>query len=141
MPRLLDMGVEGYLAASTVNVVVAQRLVRKICSACTIEYKPDNAIMSKLSDDFKVNLSEQKFYRGKGCPECGNKGFSGRIGIYEVLQVTETIRPLISSRVSSDEILEQAKKEGMVTMLQDGLNKVSGGLTTIEEVIKAVLEN
>lgn len=141
MPRLLDMGVEGYLAASTVNVVVAQRLVRKICSACTIEYKPDNAIMSKLSDDFKVNLSEQKFYRGKGCPECGNKGFSGRIGIYEVLQVTETIRPLISSRVSSDEILEQAKKEGMVTMLQDGLNKVSGGLTTIEEVLKAVLEN
>ena len=141
MPRLLDMGVEGYLAASTVNVVVAQRLVRKICSACTIEYKPDNAIMSKLSDDFRVNLSEQKFYKGKGCPECGNKGFSGRIGIYEVLQVTETIRPLISSRVSSDEILEQAKKEGMVTMLQDGLNKVSGGLTTIEEVLKAVLEN
>lgn len=140
IPRLLDMGVEGYLAASTINVVIAQRLVRRICSSCIEQYTPSKAILEKLSHDFKVNLDQQKFYRGKGCLECGKSGFSGRIGIYDVLEVTDGIRELIVKRVSSDEILKQAKAEGMITMTQDGMNKVSGGQTTIEEVLKAVFE-
>ena len=140
IPRLLDMGVEGYLAASTINVVIAQRLVRKICSSCIEQCTPDAALSEKISKDLKVDLSSQKFYRGKGCAVCGNSGFSGRIGIYEVLPVTSNIRSLITKNVSSDLILEQAKKEGMVSMVQDGLNKVAGGMTTIQEVLRAVME-
>ncbi len=141
IPRFLDMGAEGYLVASTVNAVIAQRLVRKICSACITEYKPEPPLIEKLSNDFKVDMRQQKFYRGKGCPECHNQGFTGRIGIYEVLSVSDKIRDLVIRRVSSDEILKQAREDGMITMTQDGLNKVSGGLTTIEEVLRAVLEN
>jgi type IV pilus assembly protein PilB len=141
IPRLLDMGVEGYLAASTINVVVAQRLVRKICNSCIVEYTPERAILEKLQHDFSVDLSIQKFYKGKGCSECHDQGFLGRIGIYEVLEVSDNIRELIGRRVSSEEIFDQARKEGMVTMTQDGMNKVSSGLTTIEEVLKAVLES
>jgi type IV pilus assembly protein PilB len=141
IPRLLDMGVEGYLLASTINAVIAQRLVRKICSTCISEYKPEKPLLDKMSNEFKIDLSQQKFYHGMGCPECHNKGFIGRIGIYEVLEATEDIREMIGKRASSDQLYEQAKKDGMITMTHDGLNKVSGGLTTIEEVLKAVTES
>jgi type IV pilus assembly protein PilB len=140
IPRLLDMGVEPYLAASTINAVAAQRLVRKICNNCIVEYTPERAILEKVQHDFKVDLGVQKFYKGKGCTECHNQGFLGRIGIYEVLSVSDNMRELIGKVVPSEEILKQAKIDGMVTMTQDGMNKVSGGLTTIEEVLKAVLE-
>lgn len=141
MPRLLDMGIEGYLAASTINAVVAQRLVRKICKKCITEYKPDKTILNKLENDLKVDLTQQKFYIGQGCDECHGTGFRGRIGIYEVIEVTEKLRSLVSKKVSSDEILNLAKSEGMTSMMQDGINKVSSGQTTIQEVFKAVLED
>jgi len=141
IPRMLDMGVEGYLLASTVNVVMAQRLVRKICSNCTVEYKPDANFLAKLSEDLGVNLSKQKFYKGQGCAECRKSGYSGRVGIYEVLQVSEKIRSMIVGKVSGDDITKQAKTEGMVDMMTDGLNKVSAGQTTIEEVLRAVRED
>lgn len=141
VPRLLDMGVEAYLAASTINAVIAQRLVRKICSTCIAEYRPEKPILDKVSNEFKVDMGQQKFYRGVGCPDCHNKGFTGRVGIYEVLEVSEHIRDLIGKKSSSDSIHDQAQREGMISMTQDGLNKVSGGLTTIEEVLKAVTES
>ncbi len=141
IPRLLEMGVEGYLVASTVNVIIAQRLVRKICSNCTVEYEPEKSFLAKLTKDLGVNVAKQKFYKGKGCEECRNTGYAGRIGIYEALSVTESIRSLIGEKVSGDEITKKAESEGMVTMLRDGLNKVAAGLTTIEEVLRAVRED
>lgn len=141
IPRLLDMGIEGYLAASTINAVIAQRLVRKICTVCTIETKPDATILSKLTNDMGIDTTHMKFYKGQGCSECHGSGFSGRIGIYEVLSVSEKIRTLVIKKVASNDILQQAKTEGMLTMLQDGLSKVSAGLTTIDQVLQAVIDN
>lgn len=137
IPRLLDMGVEPYLVASTVNLVLAQRLVRKICSQCVTSYTPDQATLHKLSE-LGISTSGQKFYKGAGCDACNHTGFKGRVGIYEALSVTEEIRALIASKATADKILEQAVKQGMVTMLVDGLNKVSSGITTIDQVISAV---
>ncbi len=141
VPRMLDMGVEGYLLASTVNIVMAQRLVRKICSSCLKEYKPDTPVLGKLSEDLGTDLSNQRFYKGEGCQECGGNGYLGRIGIYEALDVSEKVRSLIANKATSSQIQDQAIKEGMTTLLQDGLNKVSAGLTTIEEVIRVVRED
>ncbi|MBI1863859.1 Flp pilus assembly complex ATPase component TadA [Candidatus Woesebacteria bacterium] len=140
IPRLLDMGVEGYLVASTTNAIIAQRLVRKICSACITEYSPPIAIWEKLAAD-GIKLTNQKFFKGKGCAECNFTGFMGRIGIFEVLSVSETIQKLLTQKIVSDQIRDVAVKEGMVTIMQDGLDKVASGLTTIEEVLKAVTEN
>jgi type IV pilus assembly protein PilB len=140
IPRILDMGVEGYLAASTINMVVAQRLVRKICSQCRIEYVPDRQFVDKLAQDHHLNVSKYKFFRGKGCNDCRGTGFSGRVGIYEILPVSEAIRELVGRKVSSDEIAEVARREGMVSMLEDGMEKVSQGLTTIEEALRVVQE-
>lgn len=141
IPRFLDMGAENFLLASTVNAIAAQRLVRKICSSCVVKYDPPDVVIKKLSKDLGVSLSAQKFYKGKGCVQCNNKGYTGRIGIFEVLDVTDKIKELIIQKVTSDEIQKAAIAEGMVTMLQDGLDKVSSGLTTIEEVIRVVREN
>ena len=140
IPRFLDMGAEDFLLASTLNVVIAQRLVRKICSNCIIKYAPSDVVRKKLSKDLGVNLEDQKFYKGQGCNQCNRKGYTGRIGIYEALAITEEIRILITQKATSDEIQKKAIEEGMVTMLQDGLDKVSSGLTTIEEVLRVVRE-
>ena len=140
IPRLLDMGVEGYLLASTVNVVIAQRLVRKICQNCLVEKKPDAETLEYFKKMLNRDLSKQKFYSGEGCVECGGTGYKGRIGIYELLEVTEPVRKLTISRASGDDLKAQAEKEGMTTMLEDGINKVASGMTTLEEVLRAVRE-
>ncbi len=140
IPRILDMGVEGYLAASTINMVVAQRLVRKICSQCGMEYTPEQQFVEKLAQDYNLDIGKYKFFRGKGCNECRGTGFSGRIGIYEILPVTEEVRKLVAKKVSSDEIAKVARQEGMLSMLEDGMEKVSQGMTTIEEVLRVVQE-
>jgi len=141
IPRFLDMGAEGFLLASTVNVIIAQRLVRKICNACITKYTPEAAVIKKLSQELGLSLEKQKFYKGQGCDECNGKGYLGRIGVYEVLPVTENIRNLINEKPTSEEIQEAAIKEGMVTMQQDGLDKIASGLTTIEEVVRVVRES
>lgn len=141
IPRFIDMGVESFLLASTINVIVAQRLVRKICSNCISKYTPPDAIIKKITKDMGINLSEQKFYKGKGCDQCNMKGYSGRIGIYEVLEGNEKIREMITQKANSDEIQKQAQSDGMTIMLQDGIDKVASGLTTIEEVLRVAREN
>lgn len=140
VPRLLDMGAEAFLLASTINVIVAQRLVRKICPSCIAKYTPDETIIKRLVRELGAERAKGKFYKGKGCDECGNSGYSGRIGIYEILPVTEKLRTLITKKPTSEEILRAGISEGMVTMLQDGVDKVSSGLTTIEEVFRVVSE-
>ena len=140
IPRLLDMGVEGYLVASTVNVIVAQRLVRRICSSCITEYTPEKEVLNTASKVLGTDIKTQKFYKGTGCAECHMGGYAGRTGLYEVLEVTERIRELTSGKTSADEIKKTAIEDGMITMSQDGVNKIAAGLTTIDEVLRVVKE-
>lgn len=144
IPRLIDMKVEPYLVSSTVTVIIAQRLVRKICSFCRIQssMKFDELAKNIPVDVLKAHYipvgqqKEVRIYRGKGCKNCHFTGYSGRVGVFEVLEVSKEIRKLISEKRDSDVINKAAIDEGMTTMLADGLEKVSKGITTIEEVIR-----
>jgi type IV pilus assembly protein PilB len=141
IPRLTDMKVEPFLVASTVNVIIAQRLVRQICSSCKLEEKIQAIEITKyfpaeLIEKHFGKLTEITVHKGKGCKICRNTGYSGRVGLFEVLEVTKEIRRLISEKSDSDIITVAAIKEGMKTMLDDGLEKVVAGITTIEEVIR-----
>lgn len=141
IPRFIDMGVEGFLLSSTLNIVIAQRLIRKLCSSCVKRYDPKPEVITRLSKELGVDLKGQQFYKGEGCKECNFKGYAGRIGIYEVIAINEGLRSLITSKATSDELQKKALGDGMITMLQDGLDKVASGLTTIEEVLRAVRES
>lgn len=146
LPRLLDMGIEPFLIASTVNVVISQRLVRRICQACKSkkDLTPDE-IKSLENSVPKVylrgiNLAEKNFYQGKGCNECGGSGYRGRIAIHEVLEVTESLRKAIMTQATAATIRDIAILEGMVSIVQDGLMKAEQGITSIEEVLRVMHE-
>lgn len=141
IPRLTDMKVEPFLVASTVNVIIAQRLVRQICSSCKTEEKMEASEIVKhfpeeLVQKYFGSATEITVHKGKGCKICRNTGYAGRVGLFEVLEVTKGIRQLISGKSDSDIIAQAAIKEGMKTMLDDGLAKVAEGITTMEEVIR-----
>lgn len=161
LPRLLDMDIEPFLISSTVNTVVGQRLVRKICDKCKTSYEASKieieAIRESLRDwlpnksDPKAKekfeylgfpnlpfLDDQKMtlYKGKGCNECRNTGYSGRVGIFEVFKVTEEMGKLLLQHATSNEVEKQAVSQGMVTMKQDGYAKALSGMTTIQEVAR-----
>jgi type II secretory ATPase GspE/PulE/Tfp pilus assembly ATPase PilB-like protein len=142
LPRLLDMGVEPYLVASTVNIAVGQRLVRKLCPDCTVEYKmteaEDKRLQAVISE--KAWKNTKKFFVGKGCKACVNTGYRGRVGIYEVLEVRGEIRDLIVSKASSDAIRVAAIRLGMTTMLEDGFAKAGTGITSVAEVLRVIQE-
>lgn len=141
LPRLLDMKVEPYLTASTVNIAIGQRLVRKICEKCKVSKNLTEAEVKSLSDVIKLKLSgDKKIYRGKGCESCNLTGYDGRIGIHEVLVVDNDVREGILKRGSSDSIKQIAVKRGMKTMIEDGLDKVFDGITSVEEVLRVVHE-
>jgi type IV pilus assembly protein PilB len=159
IPRMTDMDAEPFLIASTVNTVVAQRLVRKICPDCKEAYKLNKKELDELGKkvDFdsivkslnknKKDLSKEikkvedmEFYRGKGCKTCNEEGYKGRMGIYEVLEVTDEIKKLISQNVTAGEIEEKAIEEGMNTMMVDGFVKALKGLTSLEEVLRVTKE-
>lgn len=146
-PRLYEMGVEPFLIASSVNVIVAQRLVRRVCSHCVGSYSPDKEELLAIQGDRvlldtvkhvsgKKDLKQIRLYKGKGCAVCSHTGYLGRMGVFEVMEVTEKIRPLIVNNASSDQIRDAAREEGMRTMLVDGVEKVFQGQTTIREVIR-----
>ena len=133
--RLSDMGVKPYLVASTVQGVLAQRLVRTVCASCRKPYKPSEEERIALSLDQKKD-GDLELYRGTGCPACGDTGFKGRMGIYEVLALTDELRELILSNAPSSEIYKKARESGMRTLKEDGIEMVKRGLTTIEEVMR-----
>ncbi len=144
LPRLIDMHVEPFLVASSVSLIVAQRLVRKICDYCRVsttitETELQKSLPSTVISKHYIPVGENKeirVYKGQGCKNCRFTGYAGRVGIFEVLMVSKEIRRLITQRQDSDLIMQQAIKEGMVTMLDDGLMKVSQGVTTIEEILR-----
>ncbi len=141
LPRLIDMNVEPFLVASTVNVIIAQRLVRKICEMCKMSYQ---AAMTDLQEQLPPEVLARHFinkpsitiYKGMGCKVCHLSGYSGRLGVFEVLEVTKNIKKLITEKKDSDVILKAAIAEGMTTMLDDGIDKIMRGVTTVEEVLR-----
>lgn len=155
--RLADMGVKPFLIASTVNVIIAQRLARKICSNCIEEYKLDKTTIKMLHEQYDIDnlvkilikekiidkekpLSEINFHRGKGCDHCDMQGYKGRIGVFEVLDISEAIKDLVVQNAPTEKIQEKATEQGMLTMIQDGFVKAVAGDTTIEEVMRVTKE-
>jgi len=129
--RLVDMGVEPFLVSSAVEGTIAQRLVRKICPKCKAPYFPPEKLMNELELP-----STTQFFKGKGCGYCRNTGYSGRIGLYEVLRTNDKIRDLIISRPTTSGVRNLARQEHMRTLWEDGIQKVISGITTIDEVVK-----
>lgn len=143
LPRLIDLGGETFLLASTINAIAGQRIVRRICQACKVIYIPPAALITEIEGVLGSLLTEKdevKMYKGKGCHICANLGYIGRIGIYEVLTISEKIARLILERADNSTIEKQAVAEGMITMKQDGYLKVIRGETTIEEVLRVAQE-
>src|SRR6266540_3681462 len=133
--RLIDMGVEPFLISSTLEGVLGQRLIRKICPECKSPYEPSEAVLAQLGLS-RRDIGEKHFYYGKGCDACNNTGYKGRKGIYELLRITDPIRELINERAPTVTLKQKAIELGMVTLRQDGLRSIFAGNTTIEEVLK-----
>lgn len=148
VPRLLDLKVPAFLLSSVLSAVVAQRLVRKNCQSCVYSYSPGPELESAIREQLKqLNIDAKNFrmpkvlYRGKGCSSCNFTGYHGRIGIFEVLEVTDKIRKLImESDFNAERLRDEAQKEGMKLMFEDGLEKVELAITTIEEVLRVIRE-
>ena len=155
--RLVNMKAKPFLVASTLNIIIAQRLARKICSNCVEEYKLDKAVVQTLEKEFDIDniiqvlvrekvletakpLSEITFHRGKGCEHCNLQGYKGRVGFFEALESTEAIKDLIVANAPSDKINAQAVADGMITMVQDGFIKAVNGVTTIDEILRVTKE-
>ena len=133
--RLTDMGIEPFLIASSVEAVQAQRLVRTICSHCKTEQRVDHDYLRRVGFP-AAEIETAKFWHGAGCEHCRQQGYQGRKGIYELLLVSEALRPLIMNRAPATTIAQRAIDAGMRTLRTDGWNKVKNGITTIEEVLR-----
>lgn len=157
IPRFIDMQIPTFLIASTLNLIIAQRLVRKICKNCIESYNLDKKTITELEKQFDLDklqktLTKQGylvkgqdiksilFFRGKGCQQCNNSGYKGRIGIYETLEIDEKMSELILEKASRDQLEAAALESGMTTILQDGFIKAKAGITTIEEVLRVTQE-
>jgi type IV pilus assembly protein PilB len=133
--RLLDLGMESFLITATLEAVVAQRLVRRICTHCKAEYKPTEEQLMEL--ELKPeDVGDQVFYYGKGCDYCNNTGYRGRVGIYEFMVMDDRLRELIMDQASTAVLRREAIKRGMRTLRETGLLAIADGVTTIDEVIK-----
>jgi type IV pilus assembly protein PilB len=133
--RLVDMGVEPFLVSATLEGVLAQRLLRTICKGCRAPYEANNHILTQLGLS-REDIAGKPFYTGSGCSTCGNSGYKGRKGIYELLDISDPLRDLITSRAPSLVLRQKAIELGMATLREDGLRSIYDGDTTVEEVLK-----
>lgn len=142
LPRLVDLGAESFLLASSINAIVGQRIVRKICATCKVNFAPPQAIVEDIKNTLGPLLPQGpiNFSKGQGCSECGNSGYLGRVGIFEVLPVTQKISDLILKRADNNTLEHEAVAEHMITMKQDGYLKLIRGVTTLEEVLRVAQE-
>ncbi|OGZ17729.1 MAG: hypothetical protein A2Z78_00250 [Candidatus Nealsonbacteria bacterium RBG_13_36_15] len=146
IPRLLEMGAESFLISTTLNLIIAQRLVRKICSKCIESYEiSPEKIAQLLGKDLVLKLPRTKegkilLFRGRGCSLCYKTGYLGRTGIFEALEIKEPIKKLIIEKATADQIKNKAQELGMRTMIEDGLKKAEKGITTLEEILRATKE-
>jgi type IV pilus assembly protein PilB len=144
IPRLLDMGIEPYQISSTLNLVIAQRLVRMICEKCRLSYPAieesdtieSNPEIKEIFTASKKDLNKIMLFRGAGCKTCANTGFIGRVGIFETLFMSETIKDLTVKKAQSKQIMDAARAGGMRAMLEDGMDKVFAGVTTLNEILR-----
>jgi type II secretory ATPase GspE/PulE/Tfp pilus assembly ATPase PilB-like protein len=159
------MGAEPFLLASTINIIISQRLVRRLCPDCRKEYKISDADMKNLEGNYnmariaevvardgivkekpasgakgKSSWNSIKFYKAGGCEQCNKEGYRGRMGIYEVLEVDEDIKKMIARKATSEEIENISKEKGMLTMVEDGFVKAAQGATSIEEILRVTRE-
>jgi general secretion pathway protein E len=134
LTRLIDMGVEPFLVASSVIGVIAQRLVRTLCPNCKQQYEPSPEVLASL--ELKELPPSATMARTKGCDECKRMGYRGRSGIFELLEMTDAMRELTIHKASSAQLSAQANRDGMVSLRQAGFGKVLSGLTTIEEILR-----
>jgi type IV pilus assembly protein PilB len=130
--RLLNMGVEPYLIGAALNMVLAQRLVRRICNKCQQPYEPPRQLRKAIE---KMGYEISTFHKGVGCKRCRNTGFAGRLGVHELLVVNDELRDAIVAGSSIGDLRRIAKRGGMITLQHDGLRKVREGITTIEEIL------
>ncbi len=141
--RLIDMGVEGFLISSSLLGVLAQRLVRVICPRCKVKFIPEKEVRERIAEELKrvkeIKAEDVVTYRGKGCKNCNNSGYSGRTGLFELMMVGDDIKRLIAEKCSSDKIRNMAMESGMLTLREDGWDKVIKGITSIEEVRRVTL--
>ncbi|HOU45791.1 MAG TPA: GspE/PulE family protein [Candidatus Pacearchaeota archaeon] len=151
IPRFINLGVESFLIPSSVNLVIGQRLVRKLCPECKEKVKPNQEVaemilkeLKSLPEDvlkeYNIDLKDISIYRSKGCDKCGQQGYSGRIGIFEIFEVNDKMAEIITKDVSEDKIKTQGIKSGMILMRQDGFIKVLQGITSVEEVVSKTKE-
>ncbi|KKK61086.1 hypothetical protein LCGC14_3017860, partial [marine sediment metagenome] len=148
IPRLMDMGMQPFLVSAVLNAISSQRLVRHVHIDCIESYTPKKAVYETINEqlmeldvDPKAVKLPKTFYRGKGCDACNHTGYVGRIGIFEVMEITENIRQLIiSPNFDLDTLQHLARKEGMVSMFEDGLRKVELGMTTVDELFRVIRE-
>lgn len=142
LPRLSDMGIQAFLIASSINVIIAQRLVRRICQKCKTPYTLTDEEKQSFSVVIPKTLLDkaQQFWKGAGCEACDHRGYLGRIGIYEVLEMDDDIRKLVIKNSDAEDIKAAAVKKGMVTMLEDGFQKTLDGLTSIAEILRVIHE-
>lgn len=147
--RLLNMGIEPFMVATSLILVQAQRLVRTICKECKVEYKPKVDMLKTLAITPELlvklelphlNFKNLLFYKGKGCEKCGGTGSKGRVGVYEIMKMTETLRRMILERASTSDLRDMAREEGMLTLRESALRKLMIGRTTVEEVIRVTAE-
>jgi type II secretory ATPase GspE/PulE/Tfp pilus assembly ATPase PilB-like protein len=146
IPRLIDLGISPFLIPYSLSVALAQRLVRRLCEKCKREVIPKKEVkdlilaeIEKLPEEEKKKLKIQKefkIFEPVGCDECHRTGFSGRVGIFEVLEMTRNLEEIILKEPSEAKIFEEARRQGMLTLRQDGILKVLQGITTIEEVLR-----
>jgi type II secretory ATPase GspE/PulE/Tfp pilus assembly ATPase PilB-like protein len=161
LPRLVDMGAEPFLVASTANVIIAQRLIRKLCNDCKQEYSLEKKELESLKSNYdmdkileilkkteatKDRIKEKdqwediKFFKTKGCSQCGGEGYHGRNGIFEVLEIDDDIRKMITKNESAEELEKKAREKGMLTMIEDGFIKAVLGITSLEEILRVTKE-
>jgi type IV pilus assembly protein PilB len=135
------MGVEPFLITATLEGILAQRLVRKICDDCRTEFEPSKEMLMELNLRPHELSKDQKFFYGRGCERCNNTGHRGRTGIFELVPINDELRDLISTGVSTDELRKHCRQQGMETLREAGLKALFSGTTTIEEVVReTVLE-
>jgi type IV pilus assembly protein PilB len=141
LSRLTEMGVEPFLTASAVDCVIAQRLVRKLCEYCRESYPTTKEMLERLGFPPEViqDSKDLQLYKSVGCAHCNSTGYKGRLGIYEIMPVTEAVERLIVERKSADELMRVAVAEGMITLRQDGLERVRQGVTTVEEISRVIV--
>jgi len=133
--RLVDMGIEPFLISASLECILAQRLIRKICTGCRTAYEPNEHVLASLGLSVH-DIGDKNFYYGKGCEACNNTGYKGRKGIYELLKISDPIREMINDRAPGVLLRQKAVELGMTTLREDGLRSIYDGLTTIEEVVK-----